>query len=109
MFGAHQQQQQQAAAPGSGSRAVAYAKTQDADASSTGGAKTVVFFDTIVAQPPYANRSVEELRWEDYAAGVKGSATAAGPAAALLSSGFGAAPATGGAELDDLLGLRHLR
>ena len=96
MFGAHQQQQQQAAAPGSGSRAVAYAKTQDADASSTGGAKTVVFFDTIVAQPPYANRSVEELRWEDYAAGVKGSATAAGPAAALLSSGFGAAPATGG-------------
>ena len=79
------------APPGSGSRSTAYRKTQDTDASSTGGAKTIVFFDTIVAQPAYAGRSTEELRWEDYAAGVKGSSNAAGPAAALAStSTFGA-------------------
>jgi hypothetical protein len=60
-----------AAPAGSGSRAVAYQKTQELDqSSSSGGAKTTVYFNSITAMPQYAGKSVEELRWEDYQVGV---------------------------------------
>lgn len=51
---------------GQGTRGVPWQKTQELDSSTTGGAKTTVFYNAITAMPQYAGKSVEELRWEDY-------------------------------------------
>jgi hypothetical protein len=50
-----------------GTRAVPYSKTQEYDTSSSStGAKSTVFYNSIVAMPQYSNKSPDELRWEDY-------------------------------------------
>ncbi|PRW58789.1 nuclear pore complex NUP98A isoform X1 isoform B [Chlorella sorokiniana] len=76
-----------------GTRAVAWRKTQEQDTSGSSGTKsaTVVFFNSISCMPEYANKSVEELRFEDYADGCKGNTGAASPA----GGAFGASPAFG--------------
>ncbi|KAK9829955.1 hypothetical protein WJX72_008858 [[Myrmecia] bisecta] len=101
------------AAP-SGTRLVPFRKVQDQDSSTTaGGAKTLVYFNTITAMPEYQSKSLEELRWEDYQAGVKGNTTlqqphqqgAFGQAGSpfgtpqpAAASPFGGTPAFGGAS-----------
>ena len=63
----------QAAPPGT--RGVPYCPTlqQDGAGSNTSGAPaTNVAFNVITAMPAYSNKSVEELRWEDYQQGVRG-------------------------------------
>jgi nuclear pore complex protein Nup98-Nup96 len=60
-----------------------------------------VYYNTITAMPAYANKSVEELRWEDYQAGVKNASAApaptgggfGAPASQPAFGGFGASPA----------------
>jgi hypothetical protein len=75
-----------------GSRVAPYQKHQDKDtSSSTAGASTVVYYSSITAMPAYQTKSVEELRWEDYSAGVKNASSAPPPAAAAAA----AAPAGG--------------
>jgi hypothetical protein len=74
-----------------GSRLVPYQKHQDKDQSGGTSSGGPVYYNTITAMPQYLSKSVEELRWEDYQAGVKNGASAP-PAAA---GGFGApAPAS---------------
>ncbi|KAI3438757.1 hypothetical protein D9Q98_001175 [Chlorella vulgaris] len=75
-----------------GTRAVQWRKTQEQDSSGNAGAKTgVVYFNSISCMPEYASKSVEELRWEDYADGCKGNTGAASPASgAFGASTFGA-------------------
>ncbi|KAG1657439.1 hypothetical protein FOA52_011719 [Chlamydomonas sp. UWO 241] len=93
MFGQQQQPQQQAV----GTRQVAYVKTQEKEGAPTAtGAQAVANYITLTAMPAYQGKSQEELRWEDYQAGVKSSA--AGPPAQQQQQGaFGApSPATGG-------------
>lgn len=100
----------QAASPGGatqGTRIAPYQKHQDKDQSggtSTGGP---VYYNTITAMPQYQNKSTEELRWEDYQAGVKNGAAApaptggfGAPASSAAFGGFGAAqaPAFGAAS-----------
>lgn len=81
-----------------GSRVAPYQKHQDKDtSSSSSAAATTVYYTSISAMPTYANKSAEELRWEDYQAGVKNASSAPTPAPA--AGGFGtpaAAPAAGG-------------
>jgi hypothetical protein len=84
-----------------GSRVAPYQKHQDKDTSSTNaGSSTVVYYSNITAMPAYVAKSVEELRWEDYSAGVKNAtsapppaAAAAAPAAGAFGGAFGAAAA----------------
>ncbi|KAJ7532285.1 hypothetical protein O6H91_14G081000 [Diphasiastrum complanatum] len=52
-----------------GSRSTPYAVTNDADAAASGQAGKLM---SISAMPAYKNKSVEELRFEDYQAGDKG-------------------------------------
>ena len=52
-----------------------------------------MYYNTITAMPQYQNKSVEELRWEDYQAGVKNSSAAPAPAAAPAGFGVPAASA----------------
>lgn len=51
---------------GQGTRGVAFQKQAEADSSTTGGAKTTVYYNSISAMPAYNSKSHEELRWEDY-------------------------------------------
>ncbi|BDA43587.1 Nuclear pore complex protein Nup98-Nup96 [Coccomyxa sp. Obi] len=74
-----------------GTRAVPHQKTQDVDSSTSGGQKQTIFFNSISAMPQYQNKCPEELRWEDYQAGVKGN-TGAAPAAQPGPFGQPAAP-----------------
>jgi hypothetical protein len=82
-----------------GTRVAPYVKHQDKDTSSTNAASaTVVYYSSISAMPAYNTKSVEELRWEDYSAGVKNANSAPAPAAAAPAAGafggaFGAAAA----------------
>jgi len=81
----------------------AYQKHQDKDQSGGTSSGGPVYYNTITAMPQYANKSVEELRWEDYQAGVKNGAAAPAPqaggfgapapAASQPFGGFGASPA----------------
>ncbi|KAL3138125.1 hypothetical protein ABBQ38_005353 [Trebouxia sp. C0009 RCD-2024] len=73
-FGAPQQ--------AAGTRSVQFRKTPASD--STSG-KSDGNYLSIVAMPEYANKSFEELRWEDYEAGCKGNTGGTPPG----SSGFG--------------------
>jgi nuclear pore complex protein Nup98-Nup96 len=74
-----------------GSRAAPYVKHQDKDTSSTNAASnTVVYYTSITAMPIYAHDSVEELRWQDYSAGVKNASSAPPPAAAAAAPAGGA-------------------
>lgn len=75
-----------------GSRAVAFQKLADKEQGSGTTAATQVFYNSITAMPAYITKSFEELRYEDYAAGVKNSSSAPPPAAA--PAGFGASPGT---------------
>lgn len=70
-----------AAAPGAtGTRVAPFSKHQDKDqSSSNAGGGAMVFYNTITAMPAYAAKSVEELRWEDYQAGVKTGSAAGAP------------------------------
>ena len=43
-----------------------FQKQAEADSSTTGGAKTTVYYNSISAMPQYNMKSHEELRWEDY-------------------------------------------
>jgi nuclear pore complex protein Nup98-Nup96 len=80
---------------------VPYQKHQDKDQSGGTSSGGPVYYNTITAMPQYQNKSVDELRWEDYQAGVKNASSAPPPAAggfgAPASSaafgGFGATPA----------------
>lgn len=74
---------------GSGSRVVPYQKFQDKEVGSGTTGNVQIFYNSITAMPQYAARSFEELRYEDYAAGVKNGSSAPPPAAAPV--GFGAA------------------
>ncbi|KAL4426686.1 hypothetical protein ABPG77_004742 [Micractinium sp. CCAP 211/92] len=79
------------AAGARGTRSVAWRKTQEQDTSGSTGAKSVVYFNSISCMPEYAGKSVEELRWEDYADGCKGNTGASSPAGgAFGTTGFGA-------------------
>lgn len=83
-----------------GSRVTPYQKFQDKDtSSSSSAAATVVYYNTITAMPAYISKSTEELRWEDYQAGIKNATSAPAPAAAPAAGAFGtptaAAPAGG--------------
>ncbi|KAL6777466.1 NUP189 [Auxenochlorella protothecoides x Auxenochlorella symbiontica] len=78
-----------AATAGRGTRGVPWRKTQEQDGAAN-GPKTTVYLNSISCMPEYANKSVEELRREDYEDGCKGGAGA--PAAG--SGMFGAAPAS---------------
>jgi nuclear pore complex protein Nup98-Nup96 len=82
---------------------VPYQKHQDKDQSggtSTGGP---VYYNTITAMPQYQGKSVEELRWEDYQAGIKNASSApppspgafGAPASSAAFGGFGATPTPG--------------
>lgn len=85
-----------AAATTTGSRQVAYQKTADTDSSGVSGTKNG-YLNSICAMPQYQNKQPEEIRWEDYQAGVKGG-TGAPPqqaaATAFGSGGFGASPSS---------------
>lgn len=48
-----------------GTAVAPFVKHQEKDSSAT-GASTMMYFMSCVAMPQYANKSVEELRWEDY-------------------------------------------
>jgi hypothetical protein len=58
--GAFGQQQQ------NGTRTIPFQRVQEVDGSSSTGSKTPVYLQSISAMQPYANKSFEELRWEDY-------------------------------------------
>ncbi|KAK9829337.1 hypothetical protein WJX72_005243 [[Myrmecia] bisecta] len=67
-------------APQPGTRMVSFRKVQDPDyATLQSGRDVLLDFATITAMPEYQNTSLEELRWGDYQAGVKGSETAQQP------------------------------
>lgn len=76
-----------------------YSKTTDQDQSTaSGGTKQTVHLNSISAMKQYEGKSPEELRWEDYQAGVKGG-TGQQPAAGAFgqqpaSGGFGTTPAS---------------
>jgi hypothetical protein len=74
-----------------GTGCITYQKTPETESESTtrGGHSTTVQYTSITAMPPYASKSVEELRFEDHAAGVKGN-NAFNPAAASTGSGAAA-------------------
>lgn len=81
----------QGGAAQAGTRQVPFQKTQDKDQSGGTGAanQTTVAFNSISAMPQYISKSPEELRWEDYQAGVKqGGAAAATSAFGAPSSGL---------------------
>ena len=63
-FGQQQQQQQQQ----HGTRQVPYQKLTETEG--TGGTRTTNSYMTISCMPAYANKSPDELRWEDYQVGV---------------------------------------
>lgn len=71
-----------------GSRRAQYQKFQDKESGASGTVN--IIYNSITAMPAYINTSFEELRYEDYAAGVKNGSAAPAPAAAPA---FGA-PAT---------------
>lgn len=67
--------------PNMGSRVAPYQKHQDKDTSSSSSSTpTTVYYSSITAMPQYQTKSVEELRWEDYSAGVKNASAAPAPA-----------------------------
>eukprot|EP00897_Mesotaenium_endlicherianum_P008841 jgi/Mesen1/7986/ME000425S07193 len=82
-----------------GSRAAPYAVTPDTDSSTGGVAGQAGKFVSISAMPAYRNKSVEELRWEDYQAGDKGGPAPAQAGGSIFgqpqqASPFGAPVAT---------------
>ena len=90
-----------AAAPAAGTRGVACTNTTLVDGATTptpGAPSTMGQFTTIVAMPAFQNKSPEELRYEDYAAGVKGSTGTVNtsPQGAAAGGMFGAKPAGAG-------------
>jgi len=76
------------AAGATGTRVAPYSKTVEKDGSSTATGQAQGNFISITAMPQYQGKSVEELRFEDYTAGVK--SAAAGPAGPAANP-FGAA------------------
>ena len=56
----------QPSAGNQGTRLAPYQKHQDRDQSAGTSAGGPVYYNTITAMPQYQNKSVEELRWEDY-------------------------------------------
>lgn len=66
-----------------------YSKFADKEVGSGAQGSIQVYYNSISAMPQYLAKSFEELRYEDYVAGVKNQSAAPAPAAAPA---FGAAP-----------------
>ena len=80
-----------AGAPGSGgTKHTTYAPTTRQDGTSS------IQMQTITAMPAYEQKSLEELRYEDYMMGNKGSGSATGGGGGFASTGGFGAPAPGG-------------
>ena len=87
--------------PGSaqqGTRGVPYQVTQETDSLGSGYGGQTGKYVTITAMPAYRQKSVEELRFEDYKQGVKGNMGASpGGGSAFGGSGFGGSAASASA------------
>jgi nuclear pore complex protein Nup98-Nup96 len=72
-----------------GTKHTAYQATTRQDGTSS------ISMQTITAMQPYEHKSLEELRYEDYMMGNKGSGSATGATGGFSSTGFGIAPSSG--------------